>query len=119
VVEAPTFSRVIEHDVARRAVTVRAEENEGRAVITDTGVEIGRWVMERLTITEGDPLSAETEMGSTFTYAKGPWQTRVTGVCRLRATRTEWLLSADLEAWEGDARIFSRHADVPIPRDLM
>ena len=53
------------------AVTVRAEENEGRAVIVDTGVEIGRWVTERLTITEGDPLSAETEMGSVFTYGKG------------------------------------------------
>ena len=119
VVDAPSTARVIERDIVTGTITVRAEENDGRAVIVDTGVEIGRWVKERLAITEGDPLSAETEMGSTFTYAKGPWQTRVTGVCRLRATRTEWLLSADLEAWEGDARIFSRHADVPIPRDLM
>ena len=61
-------------------VTVRAEENEGRAVIVDTGVEMGRWVKERLTITEGDPLSAETEMGSTFTYAKGA----VADPCRRR-----------------------------------
>ena len=99
-------------------MTVRAEENEGRAVISDTGVEIGRWVTERLTIAEGDPLSAETEMGSVFTYAKGAWQTRVSGRCTLRATRTTWLLSADLDAWEGDAKIFSRHVDVPIPRDL-
>jgi hypothetical protein len=119
VVEAPSTVRVIERDVVTGTVTVRAEENDGRAVIVDTGVEIGRWVKERLAITEGDPLSAETEMGSTFTYAKGAWQTRVTGVCRLRASRTEWLLSADLEAWEGDTRIFSRHADVPIPRDLV
>ena len=119
VVEAPSTVRVIERDVVTGTVTVRAEENDGRAVIVDTGVEIGRWVKERLAITEGDPLSAETEMGSTFTYAKGPWQTRVTGVCRLRATRTEWLLSADLDAWEGDAPIFSRHADVAIPRDLV
>ena len=119
VVEAPSTVRVIERDVVTGTVTVRAEENDGRAVIVDTGVEIGRWVKERLAITEGDPLSAETEMGSTFTYAKGPWQTRVAGVCRLRATRTEWLLSADLDAWEGDAPIFSRHADVAIPRDLV
>jgi hypothetical protein len=119
VVEPPSFSRVIERDVGRRTVTVRAEENEGRAVIVDTGVEIGRWVRERLSITEGDPLSAETEMGSVFTYAKGAWRTRVEGRCRLRATRTEWLLSADLDAWDGDEQIFSRHLDVPIPRDLV
>src|SRR5262249_59127413 len=112
VVEPPTFSRVIERDVAARTVTVRAEENEGRAVITDTGVEIGRWVKERLTLAEGDPLSAETEMGSIFTYAKGEWRTKVSGRCTLRATRTHWLLSADLDAWEGDEPVFSRPLEV-------
>jgi hypothetical protein len=119
VVEPPSSVRVIERDIVTGTVTVRAEENEGRAVIADTGVEIGRWVKERLAITEGDPLSAETEMGSTFTYAKGPWRTRVTGICRLRATRTEWLLAADLAAWDGDTQIFSRRADLSIPRDLV
>ena len=119
VVEAPSSVRVIERDVVTGTVTVRAEENEGRALVVDTGIEMGRWVKERLTITEGAPLSAETEMGSTFTYAKGQWRTRVAGVCRLRATPTEWLLSADLDAWEGDAKIFSRHLEVPIRRDLV
>jgi hypothetical protein len=119
VIDPPSFSRTIERDVGRRTVTIRAAENEGRAVIADTGVEIGRWVQERLTIAEGDPLSAETEMGSIFTYAKGEWRTKVHGRCALRATRTTWLLSADLEAWEGDALVFSRHLEVPIPRDLV
>jgi uncharacterized protein len=119
VLEPPSSARLIERDVARDTVTIRAEEHEGRAIITDTGVEVGRWVTERLTIAEGDPLSAETEMGSVFSYAKGAWQTRVEGRCRLRASRTTWLLSADLDAWEGDARIFTRHLEVPIPRDLV
>jgi hypothetical protein len=118
VIEPPSFSRTIERDIGRRTVSIRAEENEGRAVITDTGVEIGRWVKERLAITEGDPLSAETEMGSVFSYVKGAWRTKVSGRCSLRATRTTWLLSADLDAWEGDQKVFSRHLDVPIPRDL-
>lgn len=119
VVEPPTFSRLIERDVSRRTVTIRAEENEGRAVIADTGVEIGRWVTERLAITEGDPLSAETEMASVFTYAKGGWRTKVRGACALRATRAQWLLSADLDAWEGAEKIFSRHLEMPIARDLV
>jgi len=119
VLEPPTFSRVVERDVARRTVTVRAEENEGRTVIADTGVEVGRWVTERLVIGEDDPLSAETEMASVFSYAKGRWRTKVRGSCRLRATRTQWLLSADLDAWEGDAQIFSRHLETAITRDLV
>jgi hypothetical protein len=119
VIEPPSSLRIIERDVGHRTVTIRAEENEGRAVITDTGVEIGRCVKERLTIAEGDPLSAETEMGSVFSYAKGDWRTKVSGRCTLRATRTTWLLSADLDAWEGDEKIFSRHLEVPIPRDLV
>jgi hypothetical protein len=119
VAEPPSSSRIIERDVGRGTVTIRAEENEGRAVIADTGVEIGRWVRERLTIADADPLCAETEMGSIFTYAKGDWRTRVHGRCMLRATRTTWVLSADLDAWDGDQKIFSRHLDVPIRRDLV
>jgi hypothetical protein len=119
VIEPPSSSRIIERDVGSGRVTIRAEENEGRAVITDTGVETGRWVTERLTITDSDPLSAVTEMGTVFTYGRGDWRTKVHGRCALRATATEWLLSADLEAWDGDARIFSRHLDVPIARDLV
>jgi hypothetical protein len=118
-VEPPSSSRIVERDVGKRTVTIRAEENEGRAVIAETGVELGRWVKERLTIAEGDPLSAESEMGSVFSYAKGDWRTKVSGRCALRATRTHWLLSADLDAWEGDTQVFSRHLEVPIPRDLM
>jgi hypothetical protein len=56
-------------------------------------------------------------MGGTFTDAKGDWQPKVSGRCTPRATRTEWLLSADLDPWEGDAKIFSRHVEVPIARD--
>ncbi len=119
VVEPPSFHRIIERDVGKGTVTVRAEENDGSAIIGDTGVEIGRWVKETIRITEGDPLSAETEMGSVFTYAKGAWNTKVHGRCRLRATKDTWLLSADLDAWEGDRKIFCRHLDVPIKRDLV
>jgi len=119
VVEPPSFRRVIEKDVAARSVTIRAAEHDGRAVIADTGVEIGRWVDERSTITEGDPLSAETEMGSVFTYRKGDWDTRTEGRCTLRATKTHWLLSADLKAVEHGETIFERHLEVPIKRDLV
>lgn len=119
VVEPPSFHRIIERDVGKRAVTVRAEENDGRAVITDTGVEIGRWVKERVTITEGDPLSAATEMGSTFSYRKGAWDTKVSGACTLLATRTHWMLSAHLTAWEADKPIFERTIERKIKRDLV
>jgi len=119
VTEPASSSRIIERNVGSGVVTIRAEENEGRAVIADTGVEIGRWVTERLSIADGDPLSAVTEMGTVFTYAKGDWRTKVHGRCALRATGTQWLLSADLDAWEGDERVFSRHLDVPIARDLV
>src|SRR5262249_25741792 len=95
VLEPPSASRIIERDVGLGTVTIRAEENEGRAVIAETGVEIGRWVSERLVITEDDPLRAVTEMGTAFSYGKGAWRTKVHGRCALRATATQWLLSAD------------------------
>jgi hypothetical protein len=119
IVEPPSFHRVIEKDVGQGKVTIRAEENDGRFVIEDTGVEVGRWVKERGSIVEGDPLSAETEMGSTFTYRKGRWDTKVEGTCSLRATRTHWLLGAHLTAWEGKKRVFERKVAKTIKRDLV
>ena len=119
VIEPSSFYRIVERDIGTGTVTVRAEENDGSAVIADTGAEIGRWLKETVRITEGDPLSAETEMGSIFTYGKGAWLTKVHGRYRLMATRDTWLLSADLDAWEGETKIFSRHLDVPIKRDLI
>ncbi|MEX2649946.1 MAG: CocE/NonD family hydrolase [Alphaproteobacteria bacterium] len=119
VVEPPSFHRIIEKDVGTGTVTIRAEENDGRYVIGDTGVEVGRWVKERVAITEGDPLSAVTEMGSTFSYRKGAWDTKVQGTCTLRATKTTWLLSAHLTAREGDKKVFERKLDKTIKRDLV
>ena len=119
IVEPARFRRVIEKDVAARTVTVRAEEVDGRIVIADTGVEIGRWIDERCAITEGDPLSAETEMGSVFTYRKGDWDTTTEGRCKLTATRTHWMLSAHLKASDHGEVIFERRLEIPIPRDLV
>ena len=68
-------------------------------------------------IREGDPLSAVGESRRTFEVRRGDWRVRTEGRVTLRCTRDEFLVAADLEAFNGDARAFSRTWNLRIPRD--
>jgi len=70
-------------------------------------------------------LTVDMEMNPVPGYALASWELGYgdfhlrPDLRTLRATRTHWLLSADLDAWDGDAQIVSRHLEVPIRRDLI
>jgi putative CocE/NonD family hydrolase len=115
--EPPEFSRVIERNVATGETTITAVENTARYVIDDTGVELRTMVWEQTRIRDDDPLSAVTEMSSAFDHRKPGWDIRVVGRTRVSATRDTWKVEGDLETFEGGARVFHRHWDLPIPRD--
>ena len=97
----------IERDVGTGAVTIarRGERRACRDRPTPASRSAG-WVKERLTIARRrSPERLSTEMGSAFTYAKGAWQTRGTGTLHGSARPgRRGCSSADLDAWEGDAR---------------
>jgi diphthamide biosynthesis methyltransferase len=69
------------------------------------------------TIREGDPLAATTETRRTVAYERDGWSVRIATSMRLTATATAFRLVADLDAYEGDERVFHRSWDVAIPRD--
>ena len=48
---------------------------------------------------------------------RGDFQVRVEARTRLRATKETFLLSADVEVWEGEERIMVKSWNCPIPRD--
>ncbi|MSP82680.1 MAG: CocE/NonD family hydrolase [Alphaproteobacteria bacterium] len=111
--------RTVERDVLTGETKVKVEENMGRFVMRKIGLEVGFWSGEELSIAEDDPLSAKTVMWRTTEYARDGWRTRIAARTTVRATKTDFLLTGELDAFEGDQKVASKRWDATIPRDLI
>ncbi len=120
VIEPGQVTNRMERDLATGRVEMLAERGSGLARIEDHGMVAGfRNSRERTTITAGDPLSAETEMRFENRLERGDFRVRIDARTRLRATKETFLLTADLDVWEGEERILARSWNCPIPRQLV
>src|SRR3546814_2445935 len=78
--------------------------------------EVESYSTERYRLVEGDPLSASAEVTWTWMFQRGDWsvstQTRTLVTC----SETDFIVTATVDAFEGDARVFSRNFNKAIPR---
>ena len=109
-------SNTVTRDVLSGRVEVLSERGGGVYRIDEHGLEFGRNTVERIAITEGDPLSAETEMTVTSHMKRGDFEVDIHATTKLRATADTFLLSADLDVYEGKTRILAKSWSVPIKR---
>ncbi|MEX2647791.1 MAG: CocE/NonD family hydrolase [Alphaproteobacteria bacterium] len=117
VLRAPKRGRqVIETDVATRATTLVSLRDRGCIRLDDIGLEHEGWGEDVHSIVEGDPLSARTVTRRRVAYRRGDWSVRIETSMRLSATREAFRLLADLDAFEDEARVFTRSWDTAIPR---
>jgi putative CocE/NonD family hydrolase len=109
-------------EVARDLVTGQfvftTEENEGAFTIDDVGLRIEHHKYECFKIREGDPLSAEAETAHSHKVERGAWRIRTETRTRISCTRSDFVIEARLDAYEGEKRILSRNWDSRRPRDL-
>lgn len=82
-------------------------------------LDIGHTVLKRFWINEDDPLSARAENVQNTVLRREDWLIKIETRTQLSATNEAFHLQAELEAFEGDACIFSRTWDRLIPRDLV
>jgi hypothetical protein len=82
-------------------------------------LDIGHTVLKRFWITEDDPLSARAENVQNTVLRRADWSIRIETRTRLSATNEAFRLQAEVEAYEGDACVFTRAWDRRIPRDLV
>ena len=79
-------------------------------------MEFARNTIERMAITEGDPLSAETEVTLTSHMKRDDFEVDINARTHLRAAGETFTLTADLDVWEGKNRILAKSWSVPIKR---
>ncbi|MGH3006158.1 MAG: CocE/NonD family hydrolase [Gaiellaceae bacterium] len=70
-------------------------------------------------IVEGDPLSAAVRFRATSGMSRGAWRTRAEVESTMTADAEAFHVTTELDAYEGDARVFARAWAFRFPRDLV
>ena len=107
------------HNLASNAVTLNVINVDAKIRLEDIDLAFGRDVRERFSYRSNryDTLRAETAHVRTF--SRGDWEVSIYTRTVLSSTRTHFLIRATLDAYEGDARVFSKTWDESITRALV
>jgi putative CocE/NonD family hydrolase len=116
----PPNERVIERDVASGRLTQEWRHGYGgrRRFVRD-GLEIEAFGSDRYTIIDGDPLSAALRCEWRMGVGRGEWQTRVETSSVLTADADRFHVTSLVDAFEGNARVFTSARTFSVPRDLV
>jgi hypothetical protein len=68
-------------------------------------------------LVDGDPLSARVDCHGRHFLERGDWRIRVELRTSMSATAESFLITKDLDAFEGEVCVHSAHHSVEIPRD--
>ena len=118
-VRAPANQRELTIDQKTGAYSLRIVDDFGASTIIEHGLTYGSCARESYHILPDDPLSARQECHWTEERSRGDWKVRTETYSSLRATKTHWLVSGRLEAFEGDTLILSREWSQKIKRKLV
>lgn len=94
---------------------VKTSKHWGKTHIEDVGMTIGAVGVETFTMTGDDPLSARHENSYTITMERGDWRIRTEAYTLMTASGDDFVISATLDAYGRDTRIFTRTWDRKIP----
>ncbi|EXJ95777.1 hypothetical protein A1O1_00901 [Capronia coronata CBS 617.96] len=112
-----TSSNKIIQDLNSGEVTVHLEEDAGLWESETSGWRYGSDQTIICTVHPNDPLTARAEQIFKKEFGREGLDLVVSGWAKMSATKTDFKLSAHLEAWEQKDKIFDRDYDFSIPRD--
>jgi putative CocE/NonD family hydrolase len=82
-------------------------------------LEIGHTMVKSFRIGEADPEKARAEVIQKTWFNRGAWKTRIETRSRFSSTAGDFLLQAELAAYEGDDSIFTRVWNRRVKRSLL
>ncbi len=100
----------------RIALDVGAQEDTR---LQDSGLEFGEVLNRRYLLHEGDPASARVECRGDHCLRRGDWRISVRVRTALSSTPEAFLITSEVDAFEGDRRVHARRSAVEIPRDFV
>ncbi|WP_172117342.1 CocE/NonD family hydrolase [Halomonas hibernica] len=110
---------LLHQDLAAKGSTLEVINDQGCFRINDTGTEIHRCAREYYTTVGNDFASARGETMTESSFQRDDWHTEVYTRTVLSCTETNFIIHAQMDAYEGQYRVFSKNWESTIPRDLL
>ena len=113
-------SRRVERDFESGLTRVHAIKDRGSILLHGANLTYSGKGEETHQIRDGDPLSHQIEMNYTITLERESpkWQVRTETHTLVTATKSDFLVTATLNAYEDDIRVFNKSWDTKIARDF-
>jgi hypothetical protein len=115
---ADRISEAVTYDLITGETLLASREDHGHYTIDHIGLETEHAKTELFRIRDDDPASATIDIANTRRVGRGAWRTRTETRTVMRATATEFIVDATLDAYEGESRILSRTWQVRHKRDF-
>lgn len=115
----PAYRRITHDTVADTYVLEFNQGGEKRERLVDTDLRMEVRLLDRMTIREGDPLSAEVFCERRMARSRGDWNVAVQTRSHMTADLQSFLISDVLEAFEGGRRVFVKAWTRSVLRDCV
>jgi putative CocE/NonD family hydrolase len=119
VLRTPSRNRITHLDTISGQAQIVDFNDVGCRRLQDNGLEYEAARTDTYSVTEGDPLSAWVQCDRRFRVGRGDWRTAVETTSKLTADAQHFMVTNMLEAYEGQARVFSKTWRFSVPRDLV
>ncbi len=110
--------RVI-RDLAQDRSTLEVINDHGTVLLAALDLEMQRTTLEWYSYQGDDFSSPRGETYSERGFRRGNWKVRTVTRTVLTCSPTHFFIHAELDAYEGEKRVYSRNWDTSIPRDLV
>lgn len=110
--------RRVHRDLSSGALEVEFDwQGDSETLLVESGIRLGEHNITRYRIVEGDPLSARVDCEIAVTLGRGDWEVRSEVRSSMTCDRERFLVTTELEAFEGEQSVFTRTDRRQIPRD--
>jgi putative CocE/NonD family hydrolase len=119
VIRPGAVHRKVTYDIGSGRQNIEVLRDDGRGRIEEIGVVTDFHKTLRYTAHPDDPTAARVEADHDMRHSHDQgWDMRIRAHSAIACTETDFIVESDLEAFEGEIRIFSRSWTQRIPRDL-
>ncbi|MFQ5761174.1 MAG: CocE/NonD family hydrolase, partial [Acidiferrobacterales bacterium] len=119
VLRSKSNRRTVERDSVSGETITRVVDDFGEHCISPHGLTTSEIASEVYRIKPDNPLSAHVEIHWTEALSRDDWQVRIETHTEMWANDETFFIRAKLEAFEEERRVFVRHWDRQIARDLV
>jgi hypothetical protein len=111
--------RTVARDLIAGETIFSTLDDDGRVRIDAIGLEVGSSRRHEFRIRDDDPLSVRMETSWTKEMGRGDFQIHTATRIVMTATKDNFHLHAECDAYEGDKRVFARNWDRTVRRDCV